>query len=151
MIKTLENIKLHSQKFVGVELHNFRWVVEEGHVNQFKNSLKVQGVDFISKDKMPIAYSITSSHWGTPHLEVLQKLGADIERIVHGEHAFKIYKSLEIGHAYRVSQKLDDLIEKRSKAYGSMLFFIIETSITDSSNFICLVQKHTSIQLGNNE
>ena len=76
MIKTLENIKLHSQKFVGVELHNFRWVVEEGHVNQFKNSLKVQGVDFISKDKMPIAYSITSSHWGTPHLEVLQNLMA---------------------------------------------------------------------------
>jgi len=131
----------------GMTLASFRWVVEEGKVREFREALRLAGADYISDDRVPIAYSVTASLWDRSHQELLQSLGLDVSRVVHGQQTFDVLSPLEIGVEYRVSQILEDVRVKVGKRGGQMLMVCVETCIHDTEGRLCVRESHTSIEL----
>jgi len=151
MTGSLQSLLMKAKPFLGHELASFPWRVEEGQITQFRNSLLVDGADFISKREIPLTYSMSMNLWGIPHLQLLKNIGLDTNYLVHGEQSFELIKPLLVGHSYIISQILSDLLLKRSSKFGHMLLLTIQSVISDSQGTIVIRQNHTSIQLGKNE
>ena len=151
MANALESIFANIEPLLGTELARFSWAAEEGQVTQFQKSLLVNGVDFVSKEEVPLAYSVSMGLWGLPHFSLLQNIGVDVKNVVHGEQSFKLIEPLRVGDSYVISQVLSSLFLKQSAKYKQMLLLTIQSTVFDTHGTPYIRQNHTSIQLDENE
>lgn len=131
----------------GETLGSFRWKVEEGQERQFRQAIELTGADFIRADHVPLTYSVTTGLWHRSHQEILEKLGLDPTRVVHGEQTFDLVEPLQIGEEYLVTNALADVAVKAGRRGGEMLVVSVETVIADLEGRVCVREIHTSIQL----
>jgi hypothetical protein len=136
-----------AQSLRGSTLATYRWVVEEGHVNHFRSALRATGADFVDDDRVPIAFSVTSGLWMISHQGLLEAIGMDTDRVVHGEQSFEILIALVVGREYVVSHNLVEVSVKSGRRAGRMLLVAIETLVQDLGGSLCVREVHTSIQL----
>lgn len=151
MVNSLESLFIKAKPLLGTEIARFTWAVEEGQVTQFQNSLLVDGVDFVSKREVPLAYSVSMGLWGLPHYILLENIGLDMKNVVHGEQSFEFIEPLQVGDSYVISQKLSSLFLKKSSKFKQMLLLTIQSIVLDPHGKVFLRQNHTSIQLEENE
>lgn len=151
MPNSLQSLFLKAKPLLGTELARFPWVVEEGQVTQFQKSLLVGDVDFVSKQEVPLAYSVSMGLWGLPHYILLKNIGVDVKNVVHGEQSFELIEPLQVGDSYVISQKLSSLFLKQSTKFKQMLLLTIQSVVLDPNGTVFLRQNHTSIQLEENE
>jgi hypothetical protein len=151
MANALESIFANMKPLLGTELSRFSWAAEEGQVNQFQKSLLVNGVDFVSKEEVPLAYSVSMGLWGLLHFSLLQNIGVDVKNVVHGEQSFELIEPIRVGDSYVISQVLSSLFLKQSAKYKQMLLLTIQSTVFDTHGTAYIRQNHTSIQLDENE
>lgn len=151
MTNSLESLFMKAQPLLGTELARFPWVVEEGQVTQFQNSLLVARVDFVSKKEVPLSYSVSMGLWGLPHYRLLKNIGLDVNNVLHGEQSFELIEPLRIGDSYVISQKLSSLFLKQRSNLKQMLLLTIQSTVSDPLGTVFIRQNHTSIQLEENE
>jgi hypothetical protein len=131
---------------VGKELAAYRWVVEEGQVNQFQRAVYVDGLELPVPGEVPVTYSVTTGLWGEPHRELLAQLGLDVDRVIHGEQRFEIDEPLQIGAEYTVRHRVADVSVKNGERAGQMVVVVIETTIEDGDGVVAVREFHTSIE-----
>jgi hypothetical protein len=66
---------------------------------------------------------------------LLQDLGTDVSRLLHGEQEFESFRQLRPGETYLCRSKVIDQYEKTGKT-GAMAFVVRETAVTDRDNEI---------------
>jgi hypothetical protein len=132
---------------VGDVLAAYRWVVEEGHVQQFRDVLRATGAAFVSDERVPLAFTVTTGLWDTSHKAILEQLGLETDRVVHGEQRFDVLRPLEVGVEYTVTQRLSDARLRTGRRGGRMLIVVVETTIADARGEVNAIDWHTSIQL----
>ena len=103
MANALESLFANINPLLGTELARFPWAAEEGQVTQFQKSLLVNGVDFVSKEEVPLAYSVSMGLWGLPHFSLLQNIGVDVKNVVHGEQSFELIEPLNPIYSPKIS------------------------------------------------
>ena len=83
----------------------------------------------IAPPTFPITFRDEKADTGT----MLQDLGVDISRILHGEQEFEQYRPIRAGETFVCRPKITDIYEKSGKS-GPMAFVVRETYVTDPSN-----------------
>jgi hypothetical protein len=131
---------------LGQELHTYRWVVEEGQVRQFLRATRPDGLAGTSSDDVPVCFTVTTGLWGISHPELLEALGLDVGRVVHGEQRFEVSRMLEVGEEYIVRHRVSDVHVKLGRRAGRMLVVVVETTVEDADGELCVRELHTSIQ-----
>jgi acyl dehydratase len=75
---------------------------------------------------------------------LLQDLGVDISRILHGEQEFEIHRQLRPGETYLCRTKVVDIYEKAGRS-GPMAFVARETAVTDQTGEIVMTIRHITV------
>lgn len=146
MTDTMDTRIDQAQALLGMELASYRWVIEEGHVRQFRHALESTGAPFITADGVPITFTVTTGLWGHSHQSLLERVGLDPRHVVHGEQCFELLRPLEVGAEYTVTQRLSDVAVKSGRRGGRMLIVVVETRVADEADKTCAIEWHTSIQ-----
>jgi len=85
--------------------------------------------DIIAPPTFAITFKDETADTGT----LLQDLGVDISRILHGEQEFELHREITPGETFLCRPKITDIYEKSGKS-GPMAFVVRETSVTDARN-----------------
>jgi acyl dehydratase len=76
--------------------------------------------------------------------EVLQDLGGDVSRLLHGEQEFELSGPLRPGETYLCRTRIVDIHEKTGRS-GPMAFVVRETAVTDRTNEVVVRLRHTTV------
>ena len=93
--------------------------------------------DIIAPPTFPISFRDESG-------SLLQDLGTDVSRLLHGEQEFEIYRQLRPGETYLCRSTIVDQYEKTGKS-GPMAFVIRETTVTDRANEIVAKMRSVTV------
>jgi acyl dehydratase len=75
---------------------------------------------------------------------MLQDLGVDISRILHGEQEFEQRKPIRPGETYLCRSKVVDIYEKTGRS-GPMAFVVRETTAADGDNDVVAVMRSVTV------
>lgn len=65
---------------------------------------------------------------------VLDVLGADLGRILHGEQAFEQKRPIHVGDRIRLTQRIADIYDKKN---GALEFIVLETTLVNQFDEAC--------------
>jgi acyl dehydratase len=75
---------------------------------------------------------------------LLQDLGVDISRVLHGEQEFELHRALRPGETFLCRSKVVDIYEKSGRS-GGLAFVVRETAVTDGANEIVATMRHVTV------
>ena len=75
---------------------------------------------------------------------LLQDLGVDIARVLHGEQEFELHRPLRPGETLLCRSKVVDIYEKAGRS-GPMAFVVRETAVTDRMGEIVATLRGTTV------
>jgi acyl dehydratase len=75
---------------------------------------------------------------------MLEDLGVDISRLLHGEQEFEHFKPIRPGETYLCRSKVVDIYEKSGRS-GPMAFVVRETAVTDGDNDVVALMRHITV------
>jgi hypothetical protein len=75
---------------------------------------------------------------------LLQDLGTDLSRVLHGEQEFELYRPIRPGETFVCRSKVVDIYEKTGRS-GPMGFLVRETAVTDRANEIVATIRHITV------
>jgi acyl dehydratase len=75
---------------------------------------------------------------------LLQDLGVDISRLLHGEQEFEIVRPITPGETLLCRTTVVDIYEKTGRS-GPMAFVVRETAVTDRAGEIVLTMRHVTV------
>jgi hypothetical protein len=75
---------------------------------------------------------------------LLQDLGVDISRLLHGEQEFEIARPITPGETLLGRTKVVDIYEKTGRS-GALAFVVRETAVTDRAGEIVLTMRHVTV------
>jgi acyl dehydratase len=138
---------------VGKEFPPFVVTVERGKIKEFARAIGDLN-PFYLDDRVGQA-----SEWGdiiapptfmttfraegeTAHL--LQELGTDLSRVLHGEQEFELARPIRPGETFLCRSRVVDIYEKTGRS-GPMAFVVRETAVTDRANEIVGTIRHITV------
>jgi acyl dehydratase len=75
---------------------------------------------------------------------LLEDLGVDISRVLHGEQEFEIFRQITPGETLLCRSTVVDLYEKTGRS-GPMAFVVRETTVTDGAGEIVLKMRSVTV------
>jgi len=75
---------------------------------------------------------------------LLQDLGVDISRLLHGEQEFEIHRQLVPGETYLCRTKIVDIYEKTGRT-GPMAFVVREVAVTDRTGEVAVTMRQITV------
>ena len=142
-----------NKALVGKEFPPFVVTVERGRIKDFARAIGDLNAAYLD-DKVGAA-----SEWGdiiapptfmtTFRAEgetgnLLQELGTDISRVLHGEQEFELHRPIRPGESFVCRSRITDIYEKTGRS-GPMAFVARETAVTDNTNEIVAVVRHITV------
>lgn len=129
-------------RVVGKEYPPFTVTVERGRIKDFARAIgdlnpfylddevghASQWGDIIAPPTFPISFRDESG-------ALLEDLGTEVSRLLHGEQEFEVFRQLRPGETYLCRSTIVDQYEKAGKT-GPMAFVVRETAVTDHDNEI---------------
>ena len=142
-------------------LETFELPVERGKIKEFANAIcdpnpvyrdyKYAQSQGFSDVIIPPTFPMTALfHAGSDNvvLEVMQKLGMDVARSVHGEIEYIYERPVCAGETLRGEMSIGNIYEKPGKRGGTMTFVEHEIRLFDKSNKPVVVVRNTFIEKG---
>jgi len=140
-----------NKDIVGKEYPPFVVHVERGKIKEFARAIgdlsplylddavgrASEWGDIVAPPTFPIVFR---EDGGT----MLQDLGVDISRILHGEQEFEHRKPIRPGETYLCRSKVVDIYEKTGRS-GPMAFVVRETTATDGDNEVVAVMRSVTV------
>ena len=142
-----------NKALVGREFPPFVVTVERGKIKDFARAIGDQNAAYLD-DRVGAA-----SEWGdiiapptfltTFRAEgetgnLLQELGTDISRVLHGEQEFELHRPVRPGETFVCRSRITDIYEKTGRS-GPMAFVARETAVTDRANEVVAVIRHITV------
>jgi acyl dehydratase len=133
-------LPIQLNRIVGKEYPPFTVTVERGRIKDFARAIgdpnpfylddevgrASEWGDVIAPPTFPISFRDESG-------AMLEDLGTEVSRLLHGEQEFEIFGQFRPGETYLCRSTIVDQYEKSGKS-GPMAFVVRETAITDTSN-----------------
>lgn len=83
----------------------------------------------------PPTYASVLANLAPPKADlVLDVLGGDLGRALHGEQSFVQYKPIFVGDRISLKQRIVDVYDKKN---GALDFVVLETSVTNQDGELC--------------
>jgi acyl dehydratase len=138
-------------RVVGKEYPPFTVTVERGRIKDFARALgdlnpfylddavgrASRWGDIIAPPTFPISFRDES-------YALLQDLGTDVSRLLHGEQEFEIFRQLRPGETYLCRTTVVDQYEKPGRT-GPMAFVVRETAVVDQSNDVVAKMRSVTV------
>jgi len=142
-----------NRSVLGKEYPPYPVIVERGRIKDFARAIGDLN-PFYLDDRVGAA-----STWGdviapptfpvtfrdeTGGAALLQDLGVDISRVLHGEQEFELHRPIVPGETFLCRSKVVDIYEKSGRR-GPMAFVVRETAVTDRANEIVAILRSTTV------
>lgn len=123
------------RKFIGWELPESLWEVEKGRLRFFAKAIgesnpayldeaAARAAGYRASPAPPTFLFCALTDSGTVE-SVLEKLGVNIGRILHGEQQFTYHMPIYVGDVLRVRSRITDLYDKKG---GALEFIVLDSS-----------------------
>jgi hypothetical protein len=96
--------------------------------------------DVIAPPTFPITFRDEQADTGA----MLQDLGVDISRLLHGEQEFELFAELRPGQTYLCRPRIVDIYEKTGRS-GPMAFVVRETAVTDGAGEVVATMRSITV------
>jgi acyl dehydratase len=142
-----------NQAVLGKEYPPYPVTVERGRIKDFARAIgdlnplylddrvgaASEWGDIIAPPTFPITFRDE-----TGGAALLQDLGVDISRVLHGEQEFELHRALRPGETFLCRSKVVDIYEKSGRS-GGLAFVVRETAVTDGANEIVATMRHVTV------
>lgn len=121
--------------------------VEAGKVREFARAL---GEDVGPYDggarPVPLTFGVTAAFTARATADLLDALGVDIDRALHGEKEFIYHRPLEVGMRLRGETRLLRTDERQGSRGGTIRRVVHETVFADEAGTPVLTVRHTLLE-----
>ena len=137
---------------IGKEVPGATMVVERGKIMEFARAILDDNPVYFDDDP-PITptFTMAQAHWPMPddgggQMELFNKLGLDLLRVLHGGQEFEYLAPVKVGDVLTSKSKIADVYEKEGKRGGTMTFVISETTFTNQRGEDVIKARSTIIE-----
>lgn len=102
-------------------------------------------------DGIPVLPTTTviADHWREGGaIAMVEAIGADLERVLHGEVSWEFERPLRAGMELTATQRIDDVTTREGKRGGSMTLVTLVTTYTDADGAVVARRRDTLIEKG---
>jgi acyl dehydratase len=92
----------------------------------------------------PPTFPITFRDESADSAALLNDLGVDFSRVLHGEQEFELFRPLTPGETYLCRTKVVDIYDKAGRS-GPMSFVVREIAVTDRAGEIVATMRQTTV------
>jgi hypothetical protein len=128
----------------------FEFPVERGKVREFARAVGSTHPEYLDDPRpvIPPTWLVTTAHWNpstTHDVDVLEAVGFDIERLLHGGQSFTfVGEPPRAGAVLRSEMRIDRTYEKEGRRGGTMRFAELVIAYRDESGDL-VAEGHTTI------
>jgi hypothetical protein len=122
--------------------------VEPGKVREFARAL---GEEPAGGDALPVplTFPVTAAFTARETSDLLEALGIDQDRALHGEQEFRYHRPLEAGMELRGETRLVRRDERQGARGGTIRRVVYETTFSDESGQPVVTAVHTILETSN--
>ena len=131
-----DNMTVSAQQLVGREYEAFSALVEKGRIGQFANAIGQTDSSHFDEEAAikagyrgivaPLTFAYTITLDAGQSFNVLDDIGVEKTRAVHGEQGFTYHNEICAGDTISGQQKVVDVFEKKG---GALTFIITDTRL----------------------
>lgn len=127
----------------------FDLVVERGKVREFALATRAEDRSYFDDPDpvIPPTFLIAAAHWSGNELALLDDVGGDPRRRLHGEHAFEFHgPPPRAGTRLRAHPRIEAVYERDGRRGGRLRFYVLATDFTDESDRLVAVARMTVVE-----
>lgn len=95
---------------------------------------------------VPLTFPVTAAFTARETADLLDALGVDVDRALHGEQEFVYHRPLEVGMRLRGETRLLHTDERQGARSGTIRRVVHETVFADSSAAAVVTVRHTLLE-----
>lgn len=123
-------------------IDRFEMLIEVGKIREFARALHDGNTLYLDPTPpAPLTFAVTYALWGRDQGEILESLGIDTERSLHGEEDLQLFRPLRAGMRLQVETRLVGRDEKEGGRAGRITRSILETTFAEDGETIAIARR----------